>query len=320
MLGTKTRLTTLVAIGLIAAVLPVLAGTRIERSFDLAPGGGFTLDTDVGTVEIRGTAGSKARVVITSRLDDLESRFVIRFEPGPDHLSVEVDKKGGLSWFNWGRSGGLRFEIEVPHNTRISIDTSGGSITAEAIHNETRLDTSGGSIRAKDIGGHVNADTSGGSIYLEHIDGDAVADTSGGRIEANDVRGNLRADTSGGSISASDVDGDVRADTSGGSISLTGMGGHVVADTSGGSIRASFNAGNSRGGSLSTSGGGIRVKLDAGANLDINAASSGGSVVSDVPITVQGRISKSSLQGKMGSGGAELRLRTSGGGIRIEPL
>ena len=50
---------------------------------------------------------------------------------------------------------------------------------------------------------------------------------------------------------------------------------------------------------------------------EIDASTSGGSVSCDLPITTQGRMSKSSLRGTIGSGGPLLTLRTSGGSIRI---
>jgi hypothetical protein len=54
--------------------------------------------------------------------------------------------------------------------------------------------------------------------------------------------------------------------------------------------------------------------------MDIDASTSGGAVVANVPVTVEGRISRSMLQGRLNSGGATLKLRSSGGPIRIEPL
>jgi len=92
----------------------------------------------------------------------------------------------------------------------------------------------------------------------------------------------------------------------------------VEADTSGGPIDVEFAPGNSEGGSLSTSGGGITVTLDAGANLEIDASTSGGSVRSDLPITVRGEMDKRSIRGTLGGGGATLKIRASGGGIRIQ--
>ena len=67
--------------------------------------------------------------------------------------------------------------------------------------------------------------------------------------------------------------------------------------------------------------GGVRFLfgMDASANLDLDALASGGSVTTG-DFAVKGKITKSHVQGTIGGGGAKLVLRTSGGGIRIEPL
>jgi DUF4097 and DUF4098 domain-containing protein YvlB len=297
--------------------MPALADTRIERDLKLESGGKFILDTDTGSVQIVGGSGSGARVVITSDRDDFESKFDVKFEERPGEVAVKVDRKGTLNkWF--GSSGKTRFVIEVPESTEVDIDTSGGSITAENLDAQVRLDTSGGAIRASRIGGALLADTSGGSITIDDVDGDVDADTSGGGISIAGVRGNVRADTSGGGITVRDVTGNIDADTSGGGIEIEEAGGQVRADSSGGPIRVSFSAGNAAGGTISTSGGGITVTIDGGANLDIDASSSGGSVTFDVPVTVKGQVSKTAVKGTLGSGGALLKMRTSGGGIKIK--
>jgi len=305
---------------LLLLAAPCLAGSRIENELQLQPGGSFLLDTDNGSVEIVGSDRSGVRVVITSKRDDIESEYELSFDESPGHATVKVDKKGSglFSWFNWSRSAGLRFEIELPHETSINIDTAGGTIAVEAITGETRLDTSGGTITVRAVVGNVNADTSGGSIEIENVDGDVNADTSGGHITVRKVRGGVMADTSGGHIEISEVDGDISADTSGGSIRITEAGGSVYADTSGGRIEVAFAAGNGKGGSLSTSGGGVRVVLDPAVSLDIDASTSGGPVKLGLPLKVEGELTKAAVRGKLGSGGALLKLRSSGGGIEIE--
>jgi hypothetical protein len=297
--------------------MPALADTRIERDLNLSSGGKFILDTDTGSVEIVGGSGSGARVVITSDRDDFESVFDVKFEERSGEVEVKVNKKDGVT--NWFKSSGrTKFVIEVPESTEVDIDTSGGSITAKNLNAPARLDTSGGAISASYIGGKLLADTSGGSITIEEVDGDVNADTSGGGITITGVRGDVLADTSGGGITISDVTGKIDADTSGGSIKIDQAGGAVRADSSGGPIRVSFSPGNSAGGSMSTSGGGITVEIDSGSNFDIDAHSSGGSVTFDVPVTVQGQVSKTAVKGKIGSGGQLLKMRTSGGGIKIK--
>ena len=152
MRGTRKRWTLWVLALLMAGATPILADTRIEREWVLAPGGECEVDTDVGSVEVRGTSRSGVHVVITSRSDDIESKFDVEFEDGPDSAAVRVTRKGMANkWLSWGRGGNLKFVIEVPRQTRISVDTAGGSIEIESIDDAAHLDTSGGSITARDI-------------------------------------------------------------------------------------------------------------------------------------------------------------------------
>jgi DUF4097 and DUF4098 domain-containing protein YvlB len=298
-------------------VAPALAETRIERSFELAPGGRLVVDTDRGSVTVTGTSGSDVRMVVTSSRGDLEEKLAFQYEESANEVRIEA-KKRGRSWLGgWSFKGKLQFELEVPEQTQLDLETAGGAIEVRSIDAEVRLDTSGGPILATGIGGSVDADTSGGPISIEDVDGDVKADTSGGNITVERVRGDVSADTSGGGIRIHEASGDVEADTSGGSIDVRDAGGRVVADTSGGTIEVSFAPGNSRGGSLSTSGGGIHVALDASAALEIDAETSGGAVESDLPLTVQGKITRHSVHGTLGGGGETLRLRASGGDIRI---
>jgi hypothetical protein len=85
-------------------------------------------------------------------------------------------------------------------------------------------------------------------------------------------------------------------------------------------VRVELTAGNASGGSLSSSGGSVTVRLDPGVGLEIDAASSGGGVVADLPIRVHGELSRTRVRGTIGEGGAVLKLRSSGGGVRIEPV
>jgi hypothetical protein len=61
------------------------------------------------------------------------------------------------------------------------------------------------------------------------------------------------------------------------------------------------------------------VRVDPAVRLNIDASASGGRVSSDLPVTVKGTISKTSLRGTLNGGGAVLKLRSSGGGVSLEP-
>ena len=67
MTGIATTRFSIALAAVMLASLPALAGTRIERTFDLGPGGELELDAAHGSVTVIGTSSSEARVLITSR-------------------------------------------------------------------------------------------------------------------------------------------------------------------------------------------------------------------------------------------------------------
>lgn len=307
----------LVLAGLTLAALPALSETRIEKTLKLSPGGELRLDTDLGKVTVTGGASDGAHVVVTSKRKDLDELLNFRFEERPDLVSITARRKHAFHWFS-GFGDSVQYEIQVPADTRLSIDTSGGGITISAMRGDAKLDTSGGGISVRDHVGALDVDTSGGGIRLHDVRGRVRANTSGGGVEGVGIDGPIHAESSGGSIELERVTGDIDAETSGGGIRIQEAGGRVRADTSGGGIEATFARGNSRGGSLESSGGGIEVGIDPTVDLAIEA--SGNAVRTDLPIQVHGEISRGRLSGKMGKGGNTLRLHTSGGSVRIQGL
>jgi hypothetical protein len=319
---TRTKMLLALAVGISLLATPAWADFKVERRLALAPGGTFTLDADVGSVTLTGDSTSGAMVTVTSRRDDFNELFDLRFDEGPGGATVTAKRRGGWvrgfwngDWFG----DNTQFIVHVPAMTTVMIKTSGGSVDVTQLNGRLTARTSGGSLRAEGIGGPVEGTTSGGSIRMRDVGGDTIARTSGGSIDIGGVRGSLQASTSGGGIDIDTVSGDLRASTSGGSVDVRGAGGRVEAHTSGGPVTVRFAAGNKSGGELTTSGGGVRTEVDPGVALTIDASSSGGSVQSDLPVTVQGT-TRNSLRGDINGGGALLRLRSSGGGVRISAM
>jgi hypothetical protein len=307
-----------VAFCILFAAAPVSAQFKLERRLALEPRGTFTLETDSGAVVITGDSASGAVVTITSRRDDLDKYYDFQFEELAGAVKVTARRRGWLSgFFGSAFGGGPQFAIHVPRATSVNVNTSGGTVNASGLAGSTRVRSSGGSLSVTDIEGNVDGHTSGGSIDVRQVRGDIVMNTSGGAIEVANVRGSARVNTSGGHIEVDAVTGDIYADTSGGGVEIRGAGGRVEAHSSGGPVTVGFAAGNNRGGVLSTSGGGVRAEIDPTVALTLDASTSGGGVTSDVPVTTSGTISRGSLRGSINGGGALLRLRSSGGGIRI---
>jgi hypothetical protein len=298
------------------------ADSKLERKLNLQPGGTFGLDTDVGSVTLTGDSGAGATVTVTSERSDLARRYDVQFHESASGVRVTVKRRGsgwltdffGGDWFNGGQ---VHFLINVPRQTSVTVNTSGGEVRVSRVEGDARVRSSGGGLRLEELEGNVEAHTSGGSIRARRVGGDLRAATSGGGIEIADVTGGVRAETSGGGIRIDGVTGEVYADTSGGGVDVRRAGGRVEAHSSGGPVTVGFAAGNGRGGALSSSGGGVHVELDPKVALSIDADSSGGHVNCDLSVTTRDRSSSGSLRGNINGGGSLLHLRSSGGGVRI---
>lgn len=297
--------------------LPLRADSRIEKTFTVAPGARFAVKTDNGSITVTGVQGNGVHVVITSRRGDLDSRYETKFEASANSVSIRM-KQVSHHWFHFDWGDDIHFEVEVPAQTPVDLETSGGAITLSGTDGPAKLDTSGGSLHIHDYRGELHAETSGGGIDMAGITGNSRVSTSGGGIRARDIHGALSCDTSGGPIHVDNVSGDLSADTSGGPIRISGAGGKVDADTSGGGVTVSFLPGNARGGSLSSSGGGIEVSIDPKVGLNIDAR--GDSVETDLPLQVVGRIGRTHLRGTLNGGGALLTIDTSGGSVHLRPI
>lgn len=300
-----------------------------NQTFNVQPGGRLQLAADRGSVEI--TTGDTPTVQVTvtrevKRTGDEEARRVLdshrlAFHQEGDTVSVkaELTSDGGF-WKRWGSKLQVKYAVVVPKRFDLNVKTAGGSIKVADLEGMMELGTAGGSISVGNITGTVQADTAGGSIKVASATGPVNTHTSGGSIELGRMGGTVKAGTAGGSIRIASAAGAVKAETSGGSIHLGDMAGPVKAGTAGGSITARFTQAPAEESSLGTSGGSVTVYLADKLALDLDAETSGGGVSSDVPVTIEGKASRSRLKGQINGGGTRLKLRTAGGGIHIRKL
>lgn len=284
----------------------------VKKSFNVKEGGKLWLDTDLGSIRVDTAGGEKVSVEVImkvgtsseSKARDIFDDFQLDFNATGSDVRIEGDYKRKNGIFSWasGRRLKVRFIITVPEKYNLDLHTSGGSIGVSKIEGDVKVKTSGGSLRLDYIKGKVYGKTSGGSISLEGCSGDAEVKTSGGRISIGKVKGEVLAHTSGGSIKVKEVMGTINATTSGGSINVS-ISKQPKADCR-----------------LTTSGGSISAYLAEGIGVNLYAKTSGGSVRCDMPVTIQGEMKKTRIEGKINGGGPELYLKTSGGSVRIKEL
>ncbi len=128
----------------------------------------------------------------------------------------------------------------------------------------------------------------------------------------------LDATTVNGALGIEGATAAVRARAVNGSIEAASTSGPVNAKTVNGGIRV--NAGSIGEGPVEyeTVNGSITLELPESLNANIEMRTVNGSITSeDFPITVQGRIDRRRLEGKIGKGGPELSVSTVNGSIRL---
>ena len=266
-------------------------------------GGIATLITQGGNIRAGRIGGSVGKSV--------SERLVARLETEGGHIQVQ-DVAGDLKAF-----------------------TAGGHINAGNIAGDASLRSGGGHIRAGQIGGRADLQTDGGNITVGQAGNLVSVRTGGGQIDFGEVRGSVRAQTGGGGIRIMYVSGPMEVESSAGSICLTRVAGTVRAATAGGTITAWINPDAPSSGAtvhlpglsqLTSGNGDIIVFLPRNLAADIDAlVESGGErrIEADpaLALQIQSRGNgPAHAAGALNGGGPPLKLRTTGGKIRLQFL
>jgi hypothetical protein len=301
-------------------------GETLTKSFEVGSGGLLTVDSDLGSIEVRTGSANRVDIEINQAVNERDRE---RAAEMARDVEITTSQSGndvfirarvpGRGWWNSHNRFRLDFRITVPRVYNVDLKTSGGGITVDDLQGEVRSRTSGGGLHFGQIQGPVHGRTSGGGIKLNGCVGDADLGTSGGGIEIGEVEGEVVASTSGGPIRISRARGSVRAATSGGGIQVQEVLGAIRAETSGGGISARITEQPDGDCHLKTSGGSVKVELAGQIAVDLDARTSGGRVRVDFPISRFDR-DKSSARGEINGGGPALVLRTSGGGIDVRRI
>jgi len=125
------------------------------------------------------------------------------------------------------------------------------------------------------------------------------------------------AATVNGAVRVSGVEGSGELHTVNGDVEVSEAGGGFNARTTNGSIREELQSFAAKPLVLETMNGSILVALPADAGAEIDAQSMNGEIRTQRPLLLRGLFGHGSFRGKLGAGGAPLRIRTVNGAIQI---
>jgi len=311
-----TPMKTLPCLFTVGALLAVFAPAEakivrtVEKTFAVQPGGDFSALTQGGDIKV--TSGDVAEVHVVAKqtfsadtekeADAIAAEMTFRLEQNGNAVVAETRyEKKAVNWFGSWPPVSVSYTVTVPREFNLDLRTSGGDVEVGSVKGTVKARTSGGDLKFAKIEGSVEGHTSGGNVRLEEGTAKANLHTSAGDIFVGRAGGPTSVTTSGGNIKLESVEELVSASTSGGDIRAT-ITGPIKQDTE-----------------LHTSGGQVVVKVKKGTAFTLDASTSGGDVDAEgLTLTIEkGGMGKSRLAGSVNGGGPRLKLRSSGGDIRI---
>ena len=245
------------------------------------------VSTDDGDVFVTGGDQKQIDVhVITQGYKIASSEVRIEESQNGDQVTVSV-KLPHLNWSLWGgRHKSIRVEVHVPRDLDLEVQTSDGSVTAQ------------------DLSGRIQFST-----------GD-------GNVTASAIRGQIRLHTGDGHIEGTNFDGALEADTGDGNLRISGRFDSLELKTGDGNIDGQVGSGSkvAKAWRIHSGDGHIELRIPADLAADVDAKTGDGSITVNIPLTINGSLSHSSVHGKLNGGGQTLSISSGDGSIRLEKL
>jgi hypothetical protein len=274
--------TALLATGLFAATVHA---ENYTKTYTVSNRANVHVDTDDGSV-----------VVSTGDSKDVE--FRVEYEGYVLHKSLEIDSNQ--------HGDEVELTARMPHGWHFSLGMS------RRLHIEVRMP------RDADL----QVRTGDGSIKANNVSGTVDLRSGDGALTVGSLKGAVRLHTGDGSIEGSDLDGKCDASSGDGRIRLSGRFDVLSAKSGDGSLGIEAQHGSKLDSSWSivSGDGSIDVALPPDLPVNIEASSGDGHISTDIPITMEGVLSKSRVHGKMNGGGSTLTIHTGDGSIRLKQV
>jgi DUF4097 and DUF4098 domain-containing protein YvlB len=200
----------------------------------------------------------------------------------------------------------------------LTVQNANGAVGARNVTGAASLKTSFGKINVSDVGKTLNADCPNGSIVASNVGGQVTAAATFGSVVLSQISGGVDVSSRNGAVKVTAIKGGAKVTNSFGGVTVEEVGGAVDVSNQNGSISVSVaQHSGCRPVVVKSNFGPIKVALPEPANYDVSASTSFGAINSDFAISISGRISQDSIQGKIGNGGCELRINDSNGRIEI---
>ena len=307
---------------LLAAVACLAAcgnSNALEERLEVAPGGllevdlymGEGLRPDKGALEVRSHDANEVRVD-ASASGWGASGVDYRLEADGGSVRLYGRVTGALSWLFGGPQ--LDVRIWVPRDYSLDLGTSAGAIRVSDVRGEVRARGARDALEVRGVTGFVKLRAAGCDVRVAEIEGDVDVRTDSGEISLAWVSGSVEARSDNGNLDVAHVSGPITLSTRDGTIEVRDATGPALARTERGDISVNFEK--AAQGNLETSEGDVSVGLAADQGLELDASTRDGEV-DLIGVELAGDHEARRARGRIGTGGATLRVYTAAGNVRV---
>ena len=273
----------------------------LDVKFDVGDATRLGVESQSGTVAVRGDGGRSVRVEVVAKLwaeDDAEAddqAELIRRSIRTDGDKVTIRTPALLRprpFLFFGHSNPrVDYQITVPTKTEAKIDSRNGRIDVEAVTGRLRIDSRSGKVSVRDVRSEVEIQSRSGSVQAEEIGGSLDVESRSGSVRVKGCGGDADLESRSGSLTIEDVGGRLKAGIRSGSFKYQGA------------VRGSFD--------IKVTSGSVRLNLDDDSRFFLDAEAVSGSVTSDL------RLRDDGSDGRPSKNAPKVRIRTVSGSIHI---
>lgn len=323
---------------------------------NVAPNSHISIRTQRGDVVVRAEDASTIQILVKTRArawNESQARHLsegVSVVVAPDGDGYEIRPQGE------GNRVAVDLEVHVPRQATIVARTGRGDVQVTGIVNNVTATTGRGDIEIREAGKDVNVDVRHGDVKIAGAKGDVKVAGSGRDVDISDVAGSAsvdgefydpirlekiskgvhylsqrsdltvtqvagRVELTSGALEITDAAGNLNVKTREKDITVENIGGRARIENRNGEVNLRFAQAPKEDVEVINQSAAITLTLPAKSSFEIHAETRSGDINSDFdepPVTkVSDERGNTRLDGKVGSRGPQIRLKTTYGAITI---
>lgn len=201
----------------------------------------------------------------------------------------------------------------------VDISNKNANVTVRDIGGATKIFNEFGNVEARTIVGALELRHRNGNVEVEGVKGDSKVSSSFGSLDVKDIDGALNVSARNTSVEVLRVTNDVEVDNQFQSVRLEGIKGSATVSNRNGNVDIRYDEPPLKNIQVNSQFGDVTVAVPASSAFSIDARTRYASVSSDFPELKQDdNQGRSSITGRVGTGGPDIRIDNRNGSIRIE--